>query len=80
MVIVSVLTALTILLGNLAIVMRDRKGANISAALGLAAAFGASFLLIPSIGMQGANWATICALVVQDIVLLVSALMKLKKR
>ncbi|MBR3241295.1 MAG: oligosaccharide flippase family protein [Parasporobacterium sp.] len=51
MVIVSVLTALTILLGNLAIVMRDRKGANISAALGLAAAFGASFLLIPSIGM-----------------------------
>ena len=80
MVIVSVMTALTILLGNLAVVMRDRKGANISAILGLAAAFAASWLLIPRLGMQGANWATLCALVVQDIVLLISTIGKLKKR
>lgn len=80
MVIVSVMTALTILLGNLAIVMRDKIGANLSAVLGLAAAFAAGWLLIPAVGMQGANWATIIALGVQDIVLIIAIGIKLKKR
>lgn len=80
MVIVSVMTAFTILLGNLAVVMRDWKGANLSAVAGLAAAFGISWLLIPSMGMQGANWATFCALLVQDVILALSALNKLRKR
>ena len=80
MVVVSVMTALTILLGNLAVVLRDRAGANISAVCGLAAAFAASWLLIPSMGMQGANLAFICALAVQDVILFVSAVKKLRKR
>ena len=80
MVFVSVMTALTILLGNLAIVLRDRLGANLSAVLGLAAAFGASLLFIPKIGMQGANWALLIALAVQEIVLIISSVWKLKKR
>lgn len=80
MVVVSVMTALTILLGNLAIVLRDRLGANLSAVLGLAAAFAASWILIPITGMQGANWALISALAVQDIVLIISTTIRLKKR
>lgn len=80
MVVVSVMTALTILLGNLAIVIRDRMGANISAVLGLATAFGFSWLFIPKIGMQGANWALIAALFVQDVVLLIGSIRKLRKR
>ena len=80
MVVVSVMTALTILLGNLSIVIRDRKGAIISAVCGLAAAFGCSWLFIPKLGMQGANWAFICALAVQDIILIIATIVKLKKR
>ncbi len=80
MVFVSVMTALTILLGNLAIVIRDRIGANLSAVLGLAAVFGASFLFIPKTGMQGANWAFLIGLAVQDIVLILAIAGKLKKR
>lgn len=80
MVVVSVMTALTILLGNLAIVIRDRAGANISAVLGLATAFGFSWLFIPKIGMQGANWALIAALFVQDVVLPFSTIRTLRKR
>lgn len=80
MVAVSVMTAFTILLGNLAVVLRDRIGANISGALGLACAFLMSRILVPAAGMQGANWAFLCALAVQDIVLIISAVMKLRKR
>ena len=80
MVVVSVMTALTILLGNLAIVIRDHVGANVSAFLGLAAAFVLSIVLIPKIGMQGANWALITALFVQDVILILAARLKLRKR
>lgn len=80
MVAVSVMTAFTILLGNLAVVLRDRIGANISGALGLACAFLMSRILVPASGMQGANWAFLCALAVQDIVLIISAIIKLRKR
>ena len=80
MVIVSVMTALTILLGNLAVVLRDRAGANISAVCGLIAAFAASWFLIPALGMQGANLAFICALAVQDVILLAAAVKKLRKK
>lgn len=80
MVVVSVMTALTILLGNLAIVIRDHIGANVSAVAGLAAAFALSMILIPKIGMQGANWALIAALFVQDVILIFAARMKLRKR
>jgi O-antigen/teichoic acid export membrane protein len=74
------MTALTILLGNLAIVIRDHIGANVSAVAGLAAAFALSMILIPKIGMQGANWALIAALFVQDVILIFAARMKLRKR
>ena len=80
MVAVSVLTAFTILLGNLSIVLRDRKGANLSGLLGLLAAFGFGFWFVPAAGMQGANWALIAALCVQDIVLIVASVRKLRKR
>lgn len=80
MVAVSVMTAFTILLGNLAVVLRDRAGANISGILGLASVVGLSLLLIPRFGMQGANWALLCALGVQDIVLIIAALIKMRKQ
>lgn len=80
MVIVSVLTAFTILMGNLAVVIRDRLGANISGITGLAAAFAASYILIPAYGMQGASYSFIVALVIQDIILIISTVVKLKKK
>ncbi len=80
MVVVSVMTALTILLGNLAVVIRDRFGANLSGGLGLAAAFVSAWILIPRMGMQGASLSFIIALLVQDVILILSTTKKLRKR
>ena len=79
MVIVSVLTALTILLGNLSIVLRDRLGANLSGGIGLAAAVLSSVFLVRSIGMQGANISLIIGLLIQDLVLILGIFRKMKK-
>ena len=79
MVIASVMTALTILLGNLAIVLRDRFGANLSGGLGLFAVILSSIFLVKSLGMQGANISLIIGLFVQDVVLLISIFRKMKK-
>ena len=79
MVFVSVMTALTILLGNLSIVLRDRMGANLSGGLGLAAVIISSVFLVRSLGMQGANYALIIGLFVQDAVLLFGIFRKMKK-
>ena len=79
MVIVSVLTALTILLGNLSIVLRDRLGANLSGGIGLAAVIISSVFLVKSMGMQGANLSLIIGLLVQDLVLILGIIRKIKK-
>ena len=79
MVIVSVMTALTILLGNLAIVLRDHKGANLSGVLGLAAVLASSLTLVKSMSMQGATLSFIIGLFVQDVVLVICILRKLKR-
>ena len=79
MVFVSVMTALTILLGNLSIVLRDRMGANLSGGMGLAAVIISSIFLVPSHGMQGANYSLIIGLFVQDVVLLLGIFRKMKK-
>ena len=79
MVIVCVLTALTILLGNLSIVLRDRLGANLSGGIGLAAVIISSVFLVKSMGMQGANLSLIIGLLVQDLVLILGIIRKIKK-
>ncbi|MBR7075643.1 MAG: hypothetical protein IKI32_01840, partial [Lachnospiraceae bacterium] len=79
MVIVSVLTALTILLGNLSIVLRDRLGANLSGGIGLAAVIISSVFLVKGMGMQGANLSLIIGLLVQDLVLILGIIRKIKK-
>ena len=79
MVVVSVMTALTILLGNLAVVLRDHKGANLSGILGLLFVVSASQILVKKMGMQGATLSFIIGLFVQDVVLLLSITRNLKK-
>ena len=79
MVIVSVMTAFTILLGNLAVVLRDHKGANLSGILGLIAVVASSLTLVKSVGLQGATLSFIIGLFVQDVVLLLSITRNIKK-
>ena len=79
MVIVSVMTAFTILLGNLAVVLRNHKGANLSGILGLAAVVASSLTLVKSVGLQGATLSFIIGLFVQDVVLLLSITRNIKK-
>jgi len=79
MVIVSILTALTILIGNLAVVLRDHLGANISGITGLAVCVICAIILIPKMGLTGANLTFIFGLVAQDIVLIIFIVKKLKK-
>ncbi len=80
MVFISILTALTILLGNLAIVLRDHLGANLSGILGLVVSVLCSILLVPAYGMTGANTAFILGLAAQDIILLIFIVFRLRKR
>ncbi len=80
MVILSIMTALTILLSNLGIVLRDKIGPNISGVVGLVATIVACIGLIPVYSMQGANYAAIIGLAVQDIILIVFIVLKLKKQ
>lgn len=79
MVIVSILTAFTILIGNLAVVLRDHLGANVSGITGLAASIICSVTLIPKMSLNGANLSFIIGLLVQDIVLIIFIIRKLKK-
>lgn len=79
MVVVSIMTALTILLGNLDIVLRDKIGPNVSGGVGLIATIIACIFLVPILNMQGANYALIIGLAVQDIILIIFIVLKLKK-
>lgn len=80
MVILSIMTALTILLGNLGIVLRDKVGPNVSGIIGLIATIVASVFLVPALNMQGANYALIIGLGVQDIVLIIFIALKLRNQ
>lgn len=80
MVILSIMTALTILLGNLGIVLRDKIGPNISGAIGLVATIISCVFFVPAVNMQGANYALIIGLAVQDIILIIFIVLKLKKQ
>ncbi len=80
MVILSIMTALTILLGNLGIVLRDKIGPNVSGIVGLIGTILACILMVPKFNMQGANFALIIGLAIQDIILIVYIVLKLKKQ
>lgn len=80
MTVISILTALTILLGNLAIVLRDYQGTNLSGLFGLLFSFLGSIFMVPKYGMTGANVAFIAGLIVQDIVLVIFIILRLRKR
>ncbi len=80
MVFISILTALTILLGNLAIVLRDHLGANLSGLFGLAVSIFGSILLVPKYEMTGANTAFLCGLIAQDVILVIFIVFRLRKR
>ncbi|MCQ2512280.1 MAG: lipopolysaccharide biosynthesis protein [Lachnospiraceae bacterium] len=80
MVFISILTALTILLGNLAIVLRDHLGANLSGILGLVVAILVCVLIVPKQCMTGANTAFLLGLATQDIILVIFIIFRLRKR
>lgn len=80
MVIVTILTSLTILAGNLCVVLRDIKGLIISGVLGYISAMGTSFIFVKKYDMIGTCYTLMIALGVQILIFTVSVALKLKKR
>ncbi|MCF0142207.1 MAG: oligosaccharide flippase family protein [Parasporobacterium sp.] len=79
MVFISILTALTITLGNLAVVLRDPVGSLISGGAGLAAAIFMCMVTMPAAGLMGGCYGFLAGLIVQDLVLVAALIIKLKK-
>jgi len=80
MVIVSILTSLVILAGNLCVVLRDIAGLMISGIAGFIVAIGTSYIFVKEYDMIGTCYALIIALGVQVIIFAISITIKLRKK
>ena len=80
MVLTAVMTCISIFYCMLLTIMRDMKGLIISNAVGIAASFLCSLLLIPAMGMTGTALAAAAALLCQCVSLALFGLKGLKSK